>query len=103
MVSDAYSESSKMRAVLRKGDKVSTGSINYPQNSKKLSPLATSLSLVKAMVNIGVLVMPSMTLSAGWAFWLFALTFSAYLTYICLDKLVEVKARVGGTYDELAE
>mmetsp|Transcript_8104 Transcript_8104/g.5771 ORF Transcript_8104/g.5771 Transcript_8104/m.5771 type:complete len:91 (+) Transcript_8104:368-640(+) len=70
---------------------------------KKLSPLATGLSFAKGTLGTGIVFMPRTAYQGGWFFWLVALSLSACMTYICLMRLVAVKAKVGGTYDEFGE
>ena len=54
----------------------------------KLGPVATYFSLLKGFVAIGFLWMPKNCLNGGWAFSLFSMIMSFFITYFCLVKLL---------------
>jgi len=66
-----------------------------------LSPVGTYLSLLKGFVCTGIIYLPKAFRNGGWAFSAAAMLLSYVLTSICTNKLMQARAKVGGSFTHI--
>lgn len=73
------------------------------KNTKKLGDFAVYFSLLKGFVCTGIMYLPKNIWNGGWAFSLFALVLAYVFTMFCSFRLLDAKAKAGGSFSELGE
>jgi hypothetical protein len=71
------------------------------EGTGKLGAFATAFTLFKGFVATGILYMPKNFVNGGWLFSPFILFVCMLLTLYCIKLLLDVRAKLGGSFSEI--